>query len=491
MKKKFLLGLLAMVMLLTVFNGLVYAEEAEEVQAVEVDLVEDASVEDESLELSDENVSDAVEASYYYEPYITSVSIGRYNITGYTDAYAEVRLYSSAGSFVGSALADKNGYFFISYPNDLYDYYYNLVDGYLTASNGYRSSKKYIYSSDVDWTYRNPKYYDWYDWRYKDLNYGYYDDYGYWHYYDWYLNDKYGYWKDGSWYWYDRYNNSDYGYWENGKWYYYDWYYNSDYGYWKDGTWYWYNWYNDDDYGYWRNNRWYWYDKYTYKVVGTEAYGGLDYVKGYGAGPYGEVIIRDYNNNYLGSDTASSDGSFYVKTNRALIPGETLKISTSYRNRLDDFTTITVSGSSKTYTPTSSYTSVFTIGSKSYTSLVNGEKTTKTMDVAPYTENGKTMLPLRYIADSLGYEVTFDKATNNAVFIKGSSVIVINLYSKDFTVDGKTYSLSALPKTDNGRIMLPISEIAKALGLDSGNLGSGKAIEWDSLNKQVIITTKR
>lgn len=142
-------------------------------------------------------------------------------------------------------------------------------------------------------------------------------------------------------------------------------------------------------------------------------------------------------------------------------------------------------------TTKSSYTSVFTIGSQTYTSILNGEKITKTMDVAPYTENGKTMLPLRYIADSLGYEVTFDKNTNNAVFVKGSSAIVINLYSKDFTVDGKTYSLSTEPKTVNGRIMLPISEIAKALGLDSGNLGSGKALEWDSTTMQVIINIKR
>lgn len=46
------------------------------------------------------------------------------------------------------------------------------------------------------------------------------------------------------------------------------------------------------------------------------------------------------------------------------------------------------------------------------------------MDVAPYTENGRTMLPLRYIADSLGYDVTYDKNTRNAVFIKGSSAII-------------------------------------------------------------------
>lgn len=484
MKKRVFVYLLAILMVLTVFNGFAYAEEVNE---EEIPVVEDNSEEVEGLELSDENIEDAVEARYYYGREFSNISVSRYYVSGYTDPNATVNLYCSAGNYIASAQADSDGYFSIYYPNDLYYNYYDLEGAYLTSTNG---TSRSIYSSDLDWDYWDGRYYDWYDWRYRDSDYGYYDSYGNWHYYDWYLNDRYGCWKDGSWCWYDRYNNPDFGYWENGKWYYYDWYYNSDYGYWKDGTWYWYNWYNDDDYGYWRDGRWYWYDRYIYNPVASEAAGGTDYVRGYGAGPYGDVIVRDYNDNFLGSTTANSDGTFFVETNRSLVPGETLKVTTSYRNRLNDYTTITVSGSSRTFT-NNNYTNVFTIGSKTYTSVVNGVKETKTMDVTPYTENGKTMLPLRYIADSLGYEVTYDNNTKNAVFIKGSSAIVINLYSKDFTVDGKTYSLSTEPKTVNGRIMLPVSEIAKALGLDSGNLGSGKAIEWDNLNKQVIISTRR
>lgn len=483
MKKRIFLYLLAIFMVLTVFNVSAYAEEVKE----EVPVVEDNTEEVESIELSEEKPSDAVEARYYYGREFSNVSVSRSYVTGYTDSYETVKLYSSNGSYLASAQADANGYFSIYYPNDYYYNYYDLSGAYLTSSNG---TSRSIYSSDYDRYYWNYNYPNWYDSRYGDLDYGNYDAYGNWYYYNWYLNDKYGCWKDGSWCWYDRYNNPDYGYWLNNKWYYYDWYYNTDYGYWKDGVWYWYNWYNNDDYGYWRDGKWYWYDRYIYSPVASEAAGGTDYVRGYGAGPYGDVIVRDYSDNYLGSAMANADGTFFVETNRTLVAGETLRITTSYRNRLSDYTRITVSGAAKTYT-TNNYTSVFTIGSQTYTSSVNGVKETKTMDVAPYTENGRTMLPLRYIADSLGYDVTYDKNTRNAVFIKGSSAIIINIDSKEFTVDGKTYSLSTEPKKVNGRIMLPVSEIGKALGLDSGNLGSGKAIEWDSTNMQVIISTRR
>lgn len=70
---------------------------------------------------------------------------------------------------------------------------------------------------------------------------------------------------------------------------------------------------------------------------------------------------------------ANADGTFFVETNRTLVAGETLRITTSYRNRLSDYTRITVSGAAKTYA-TNNYTSVFTIGSQTYTSSVNGVK---------------------------------------------------------------------------------------------------------------------
>jgi hypothetical protein len=52
-----------------------------------------------------------------------------------------------------------------------------------------------------------------------------------------------------------------------------------------------------------------------------------------------------------------------------------------------------------------------TIGSTTYT--VSGES--KTMDVAPEINNGRTMLPARYVAEGLGYTVGWDPATQTVL----------------------------------------------------------------------------
>jgi phosphate transport system substrate-binding protein len=57
------------------------------------------------------------------------------------------------------------------------------------------------------------------------------------------------------------------------------------------------------------------------------------------------------------------------------------------------------------------YTIVFTIGSKEYT--VNGA--TKTLEVAPKIINGRTMIPIRALAESIGADVGYIASTNTAV----------------------------------------------------------------------------
>jgi len=57
---------------------------------------------------------------------------------------------------------------------------------------------------------------------------------------------------------------------------------------------------------------------------------------------------------------------------------------------------------------------VLTIGSTTYT--VNGEA--KTMDVAPEINNGRTMLPARYVAEGLGYVVGWDASTGTVLVSK-------------------------------------------------------------------------
>lgn len=223
-----------------------------------------------------------------------------------------------------------------------------------------------------------------------------------------------------------------------------------------------------------------------------EALAGESFVRGEKATPFATITIRDASGEILGTTTLDYYAKFAIRTKRPLISGELLTITTSHERYVDKISSVVVGAKS---TPEKSgdtfdYINKFTIGSKSFVRIKDTQVTTEHMDVAPYITNGRTMLPIRFVAESLGYEVSFDDNTKNAVFVKGETSLIMNLRSRDFYVNGKKHTLSVDPVTVEGRIMLPVSELGKALGLTHGNIGEGKNIEWDGANSVVIIQIK-
>ncbi|MFB5674734.1 stalk domain-containing protein [Paenibacillus terreus] len=123
---------------------------------------------------------------------------------------------------------------------------------------------------------------------------------------------------------------------------------------------------------------------------------------------------------------------------------------------------------------------VFTINSTSYS--VNGE--TRTADVAPYIENSRTFLPVRYVADALGVgpkDILFDKATSTVTLIKGDRVASIKLNTKTMVINGTTITMDVKAVTKNNRTMLPMSYVAQALGA---------TVDYDATSKTVTVTKK-
>lgn len=124
--------------------------------------------------------------------------------------------------------------------------------------------------------------------------------------------------------------------------------------------------------------------------------------------------------------------------------------------------------------------SVFKIGSTSYT--VNGA--TYTADVAPYIENGRTFLPVRYVADALGVapqNIKFDKKTSTVTLLKGDRIVQIKLKTNILTINGAAINMDVKAVTKNNRTVLPISWVGQALGAD---------IKWDKDTNTVTVTQK-
>ncbi|MDO5095944.1 MAG: stalk domain-containing protein [Peptostreptococcaceae bacterium] len=131
------------------------------------------------------------------------------------------------------------------------------------------------------------------------------------------------------------------------------------------------------------------------------------------------------------------------------------------------------------------------ISNKEYKVVQDGKVVSKTMDTMPIIHKGRTMLPARMIAELLGIEVKFDDNTKTAKFtftkeVDGKpqeNVVELTLGKKMMKVNGKSQALSSELLNTNGRILLPMTDIQKALK----ELGLGIDVKWDHTTKEITL----
>ncbi|MDO5037321.1 MAG: stalk domain-containing protein [Tissierellia bacterium] len=119
-----------------------------------------------------------------------------------------------------------------------------------------------------------------------------------------------------------------------------------------------------------------------------------------------------------------------------------------------------------------------TIGSPLLETDQDGTKTTSTMDVAPYIKDGRTMLPVRYVAQALGFEVDWNEASRTVLLKGDGRQVQIPVDTNKIIVDGVTYESDVQPEIKDGRTFLPLRVIAEALDFE---------VVWDPATKTVTL----
>ncbi len=135
----------------------------------------------------------------------------------------------------------------------------------------------------------------------------------------------------------------------------------------------------------------------------------------------------------------------------------------------------------------------FYINQNYYEEDVEGEIKKVEMDVKTSAVNGRTMLPIRYVAEAIGAGVEWKKESKSAVFSKDGIIATVALGEKEIKVsDGRTITMDAEPTIVESRIMVPLTNISQIFNMTNGDLRDEveQDIEWDSENKRVIINVK-
>ena len=165
---------------------------------------------------------------------------------------------------------------------------------------------------------------------------------------------------------------------------------------------------------------------------------------------YHEMLIVGWTNKYW--VVVNSWGINYGLKGMYLIP---------FENKFD--TAIAVSD---TITP-SKYKAkeiLFDIGSNKF--IV--DKTEKEFDVVPYLKDGRTYVPIRFVTESLGASVEWNDNTKEVTIRSEEAVIVLTIGSRYIVVDGTKYLMDVSPEIVDGRTMLPVRYVAEYLNCEVG-----------------------
>ena len=125
---------------------------------------------------------------------------------------------------------------------------------------------------------------------------------------------------------------------------------------------------------------------------------------------------------------------------------------------------------------------VLNIDNKIMQKSINGVAGEYNSDVAPFIHKSRTMLPIRFVAEALGFTVTWDAKTKTVYLVDKENIIQIPVETNNIIVNGKTFVSDVKPMIKNNRTMLPIANVARALGLEDG-----KDIFWDPVSKSVTL----
>ncbi|WP_025025980.1 N-acetylmuramoyl-L-alanine amidase family protein [Caldalkalibacillus mannanilyticus] len=100
-------------------------------------------------------------------------------------------------------------------------------------------------------------------------------------------------------------------------------------------------------------------------------------------------------------------------------------------------------------------------------------------EVPAKISNGRTFVPLRFIAEKMGANVQYFQATSTIEIKQGSNTITMKLGSKQLQVNGRNQTMDVAPFTEQGRTLVPIRFVSEQLGL---------SVAWQANERLVTIS---
>ena len=89
---------------------------------------------------------------------------------------------------------------------------------------------------------------------------------------------------------------------------------------------------------------------------------------------------------------------------------------------------------------------------------------------------GRTLVPLRVIFEALGAEVLWDDSTKTVTASKDGTEISLTIGSPEMKVNGASVSLDVPGRISDGRTMVPLRAVSESLGCNVAWSNMGKIV---------------
>ena len=97
-------------------------------------------------------------------------------------------------------------------------------------------------------------------------------------------------------------------------------------------------------------------------------------------------------------------------------------------------------------------------------------------DQGPIIVQGRTLVPVRDVFEALGFEVDWNRAEQQAELTRHDYEIIIPIGSRTFTTNGVSHTLDVQAQIINGRTMLPLRLVLESVGYELDWDGSTRTV---------------
>ncbi|PRO67215.1 copper amine oxidase N-terminal domain-containing protein [Alkalicoccus urumqiensis] len=93
-------------------------------------------------------------------------------------------------------------------------------------------------------------------------------------------------------------------------------------------------------------------------------------------------------------------------------------------------------------------------------------------------ENGRTLLPLRAVAEAGGSDVTWNQSAREVTIVRGSTTVVLPVTGGDVRINGQAVPVNVGARVENGVTFIPLRTFSAAFRLP---------LSWDQASRTASV----